>query len=100
MLLFLTSLLILHVFPINIVQKSKFLYFLQTIFNLQKYGTNRTFLAQFFQKLWLGEVDQNSGYCAVLKSLCSGPKFLPRPNLSLHLISFASRETTPHIFDP
>ena len=64
MLLFLTSLLILHVFPINIVQKSKLLFSLQRKLNLQQYGTNRAFLAQFLW-LWLGEVDQNSGCCAV-----------------------------------
>ena len=65
MLLFLTSLLILHVFPIDIVQKSKLLFSLQRKLNLQQYGTNRAFLAQLFQKLWFGEVDPYSGCCVV-----------------------------------
>ena len=34
------------------------------------------------------------------KSHCCDPKFLPRPNLPLHLISSTSREATPYICDP
>ena len=96
-LLFVTSLLILLSFSTKIAQISECLFSLHRKFNLQQYGTNRAFLAQFVQKLWFKEGDQNSCCCAVSKSCCSGPKLLLRPNLTLHSVSSTPREAKLHV---